>query len=111
MTVSTCGAPAAAERPSSPARERFERIYRTLRDRICLLDYPPGTRLSEEELADEFATSRTPIRRVLARLEIEGLVKARHGVGTIVTDIDIEELTQVYHLRMELAVLIGRLSR
>lgn len=92
------------------ARERFERIYRTLRDRICLLEYPPGARLSEEELAEEFHISRTPIRRVLARLESEGLIEARHGVGTIVTDADIEELAQVYHLRLELAVLVGRLS-
>jgi DNA-binding GntR family transcriptional regulator len=99
-----------AERPTTLARGRFERIYRTLRDRICLLEYPPGTRLSEEELANEFEISRTPVRRVLARLESEGLVEARHGVGTIVTDIDIEELAQVYHLRLELAELVGRLS-
>jgi DNA-binding GntR family transcriptional regulator len=92
------------------ARERSERIYRILRDRICLLAYTPGSRLSEEELAAEFAISRTPIRRVLARLEAEGLVESVHGVGTIVTDADIEELAQVYHLRMELALLIGRLS-
>jgi DNA-binding GntR family transcriptional regulator len=100
----------AGGRPTSLARERFERIYHTLRDRICLLEYPPGMRLSEEELAEEFRISRTPVRRVLARLESEGLIEARHGVGTIVTDIEIEELAQVYHLRLELAVLIGRLS-
>ena len=29
-------------RPTSPARERFERIYRTLRDRICLLNIRPA---------------------------------------------------------------------
>jgi DNA-binding GntR family transcriptional regulator len=98
------------ERPTTVARERFERIYKTLRDRICLLEYPPGARLSEEELADEFEISRTPVRRVLARLEAEGLIEARHGVGTIVTDVEIEELAQVYHLRLELAPLIGRLS-
>jgi DNA-binding GntR family transcriptional regulator len=100
----------ATVRPLTPSRERFERIYRTLRDRICLLEYPPGMRLSEEELAEEFALSRTPVRRVLGRLEAEGLVEARHGVGTIVTDVDIEELAQVYRLRLELAVLTGRLS-
>jgi DNA-binding GntR family transcriptional regulator len=97
-------------RPTTLARERHERIYRTLRDRICLLDYAPGTRLSEEELAEEFKISRTPVRRVLARLESEGLVEARHGVGTIVTDVDIEELAQVYQLRLELAEMVGRLS-
>jgi AraC-like DNA-binding protein len=55
-----------ARRPS-PARERLERIYATIRDRICLLEYQPGERLSEEQLAAEFAVSRTPIRRVLSR--------------------------------------------
>lgn len=95
-------------RPS--ARERSERIYRMLRDRICLLDYPPGARLSEEELAAEFEISRTPLRKVLARLEAEGLIASQHGVGTIVTDVDVEELAQVYALRMELAPLLGRLD-
>jgi DNA-binding GntR family transcriptional regulator len=94
----------------STARARSERIYRSLRDRICLLDYPPGARLSEEELAAEFAISRTPLRKVLARLEAEGLITSQHGVGTIVTDVDIEALAQVYALRRELAPLLGRLD-
>jgi DNA-binding GntR family transcriptional regulator len=93
-----------------PARERSERIYTIIRDRICLLEYPPGQRLSEEELAREFAVSRTPVRRVLTRLESEGMVKIVHGVGTIVTDPDLEQVAQIYHLRLELAVLTGRLS-
>src|SRR5437899_6802426 len=97
-------------RRPSPARERFERLYRTLRDRICLFEYPPGGRLSEEELAEEFSISRTPVRRVLGRLEAEGLIEAVHGVGHIVTGVRLEELHQIYQLRMELAVLIGRLS-
>ena len=98
------------ERPLSVSRERFERIYKTIRDRICLLEYEPGERLGEEDLAREFNVSRTPIRRVLSRLEGEGLLESRHGVGTFVTDVDLESLTQVYQLRMELAVLIGRLD-
>lgn len=113
MTLDTDASPATmAASPPRPlsARERFERIYLILRDRICLLDYPPGSRLSEEELAQEFEISRTPVRRVLARLESEGLVQSVHGVGTIVTDVDIEELQQVYHLRLELALLVGKLS-
>jgi DNA-binding GntR family transcriptional regulator len=84
----------------SRSRERFERLYATA----------PLARLSEEELAAEFNVSRTPIRRVLSRLEAEGLVETRHGVGTIVTDVNIEALEQVYQLRMELAVMIGRLD-
>jgi DNA-binding GntR family transcriptional regulator len=99
-----------ATRSESAARQRFQRLYETLRDRICLLDYPPGARLGEEALAAEFGISRTPLRRVLGRLESEGLVKSVQGVGTLVTDVDIDALAQVYELRMELAELIGRLS-
>ena len=92
------------------ARTRFLRMHEALRTRICLLDYPPGTRLSEETLAAEFGTSRTPLRRVLARLEDEGLVISQHGVGTIVTDVDHGEMARTYELRRELAGLVGRLS-
>lgn len=95
---------------ASPARQRFLQLYETLRHRICLLDYPPGTRLSEEALAAEFGVSRTPLRRVLGWLEAQGLVQSMQGVGTMVTDVDIQALTQVYQLRMELAELIGKLS-
>ena len=47
---------------------------------------------------------------MLARLEAEGLIGSVHGVGTIVTDVDVEALAQVYHLRMELAPLLGKLD-
>ncbi len=90
--------------------ERFERIHTELRDRICLLDYPPGTLLSETAIAEEFGVSRTPIRRVLHRLEFMGLVQIRNGVGTIVTDIDLKTFKETYALRIRLAELMGELS-
>ncbi|SLN58240.1 DNA-binding transcriptional repressor LldR [Roseivivax jejudonensis] len=92
------------------AEARHQRLYAELRGRICLLDYPPGTKLGEEALAAEFGVSRTPVRRVLARLSDEGLVEARHGVGTLVTDVDARELGQVYALREELAQLSGTMT-
>ncbi len=85
-------------------------MHHEIRQRICLLHYPPGIRLSEAALAEEFGTSRTPLRRVLARLEDEGLVLSHHGVGTFVTDADIIELEQVFNLRVELTELTGRLD-
>ena len=90
--------------------ERFERIHGELRRRICLLDYPPGTVLSEVALANEFGVSRTPIRRVLHKLEFEGLVRIKNGVGTIVTDIDLKTFKETYDLRMRLAEMMGDLS-
>lgn len=92
------------------ARDRFELMHHEIRNRICLLDYAPGTRLSETALAEEFGVSRTPLRRVLVRLEGEGLLQSVQGVGTFVTDAEIGELEQTYLLRMELAELTGKLS-
>ena len=99
-----------AKLKKTKSQQRAERIYGEIRDRICLLDYAPGERLSEEELAEEFGTSRTPVRAVLARLESEGLVKSRHGVGTFVTKTNFAELEEVYKLRIELAEIAGRLD-
>ena len=92
------------------AKDRHAVMHHEIRQRICLLDVPPGAQLSETALAEEFGTSRTPVRRVLARLEDEGLVQSVHGVGTIVTDANITELSQEYRLRVELTALTGRLD-
>lgn len=101
---------AAAPPVVASARERFETIYAVIRERITLLDYAPNQRLSEEALARAFGVSRTPVRRVLARLEDEGLLRSVQSVGTIVTDFDIETLSQTYELRMDPAELIGRID-
>lgn len=87
-----------------------EDIYLELRERIAVLTYPPGSTLSETKLAEEFGVSRTPIRQVLQRLEFDGLVEARHGIGTIVSAIDFMYLQQVYALRLKLISLISELS-
>ncbi len=101
---------AASDGELSAVQERFWTIYHTIRERIALVDYLPEERLSEGDLADEFGVSRTPVRKVLARLEAEGLVESRHGVGTFVTTLDFEELRDTYRLRKELATLIGTFS-
>jgi DNA-binding GntR family transcriptional regulator len=91
-------------------QSRMETIYKEIRNRICLLQYPPGMALKEKELADEFGVSRTPIRGILQRLEFEGLVSADYGSNSIVTFVDIKSLKQVYALRLRLAEIIGELS-
>lgn len=94
-----------------PVRKRpdYDLIYSTLRERICLLDLPPGAVLSENALAAEFGASRTPIRRVLHRLEFEGLVHSRHGVGTIVSVVEMPYIRQMYALRLALTNFIADL--
>ncbi len=62
-----------------------ERIYNSLKQAISNMNiYEDGVnlRLDERQLSEQLATSRTPIREALARLEQEGLVRIvpRKGV-------------------------------
>lgn len=89
------------------ARPTSEAIYEELRDRICLLDLPPGTPLREQALAAEFGVSRTPIREALTMLRVDGLVTPRDGGGSSVSVVDLKSMRDVYALRMKLTELIA----
>lgn len=89
---------------------RYITIYQQIRERITLLQYPPGFALRENSLAEEFNVSRTPIRRALHRLEFEGLVYISRGTGAVVAAVDIRSLKEVYALRLKLAELVGELN-
>jgi DNA-binding GntR family transcriptional regulator len=102
--------PPTARAPRPARRIAPETIQAELRDRICLLAYPPGTVLREGALATEFGVSRTPIREILQRLASMGLVEVRNGVGTIVTELDRDEIVELYRMRIKLAELIGEMS-
>ena len=103
------------ETPVTRERQPLARIdaatlFSTLRDRICLLDYPPGTVLREADLAAEFGLSRTPIRSVLQRLAHDGLIESRDGVGTLVTAPDFPEIRDIYLVRLKIAEQIGQMN-
>ncbi|PWJ87445.1 DNA-binding GntR family transcriptional regulator [Mesorhizobium loti] len=90
------------DQSKSSARMTNTDIYRALRHRICFLDYQPGRRLNERELAAEFGVSRTPMRTVLQRLEYDGLIVSQHGTGTKVTSTDLSSIRDIYVVRMRL---------
>lgn len=99
-----------APRAVAPRGQAIE-IHRVLRDRICLLRYRPGELLVETELAAEFNVSRTPVRQALQRLDYEGLVETKNGVGTTVTGVDFQEFKDVYAFRLRLSEMIGDFGR
>lgn len=88
----------------------FDDLYHDIRERICVLDFEPGTSLREEALAQEYGVSRTPIRRALHRLEFEGLVTINKRAGAVVTTVDLRSLREIYAFRLKLLEFIGELS-
>ncbi|WP_413204312.1 GntR family transcriptional regulator [Rhodospirillum sp. A1_3_36] len=59
-------------------------LYRVLRERIIRNDFPPGTRLSEAELALAFSVSRQPVREAFIKLAEEKLLEIRPQRGSFV---------------------------
>lgn len=92
--------------PSAWDKPTTKLIHRELRERITLLELPPGARLREEHLAAEFGVSRTPIRQVLDRLEFEGLAESTERAGSRVSTIDMKALRDVWAARVKIAPLV-----
>ncbi len=85
-------------------------IYRTIKERILSLEYPPRQILNEKALADEFGVSRTPLREVLSRLHQDKLVAIVPRAGTMVTPVEFQALRDVFQTRVEIEGLVGRLA-
>ena len=82
-------------------------VYETLRGRILTLELPPGTALSENELAAALEVSRTPVRESLILLAEEGLVQVFPQVGSFVSRVDANKVADAQFIReaIELASL------
>ena len=52
-----------------------ERAYEILKQAIVTGEFRQGQLLTEEQLAQELAISRTPVRSAVKQLEYEGLVE------------------------------------
>jgi DNA-binding GntR family transcriptional regulator len=100
-------------KPESPKRgsARVEQdIVQVLRDRISLHQIPPGAKLLEGELAEEFGVSRTRVREVLTELELRGLIKREPNRGAIVSRLQLSEVFEIYDAREGLEGMIVRLA-
>ncbi|WP_228004139.1 GntR family transcriptional regulator [Amycolatopsis sp. YIM 10] len=88
-------------------RTNRRRVYETLRRRMLTLELPPGSPLSENELAAALGVSRTPVRESLILLAEEGLVQVFPKVGSFVSRVDPRRVADAQFLReaVELAAL------
>lgn len=76
-----------------------EIIYQTLKEDMLSLKLKPGQSLSEHELCERFAVSRTPIRSALQRLQADGLMNVIPYKGSTVTLLDLEDIKQMIYMR------------
>ncbi|GIN43820.1 GntR family transcriptional regulator [Bacillus paralicheniformis] len=87
-----------------------EEVYQTLKRTIVYLELKPGERLHDQELAEQFGISRTPVREALKRLEDEGLVETVPGSATRVAPLNREEAEHAFTVTAALHALAVKLS-
>jgi DNA-binding GntR family transcriptional regulator len=76
-----------------------DRAYAAIRAMIVRGELPPGTQLTEAELATACAVSRTPVREALRRLEAEQFVQRSDGARTFVADWSVDDIDEMFALR------------
>lgn len=83
----------------------MQTLYIKIKKEIINQDLKLGERLPERELAEKYNVSRTPIRQVLQKLSVEGLVEFIPFKGAFIKDLTIEEFKDITQLRMVLEKL------
>jgi DNA-binding GntR family transcriptional regulator len=81
-------------------------IFAVIKDRIIRWNYPPGHRFTEQELSEEFAVSRSPIREALRMLVENGLVDKVPHHGYHVKQPNRAEIEELYDVRLALETFI-----
>ncbi len=94
------------ERHAAPLRQQ---VLRLLREDILEGVLPPGKRMLENSLCENYGVSRTVIREVLRQLESENLVTMLPGHGPIVTLLTEHDIEALYQVRSVLEGLAGEL--
>ncbi len=74
-------------------------VYRYLRHSIIRNLMPPGTRISESEIAATCAVSRQPVREAFIKLAEEGLLEVRPQRGTYVCKISLAAVLDARFVR------------
>jgi DNA-binding GntR family transcriptional regulator len=81
-----------------------EQVYQQLKQDIFSFRLFPGDRFSENDIAQHYGVSRTPMRDGLFRLLREGYLEVGFRRGWKVSAIDFDQLDQLYDLRIVLEV-------
>ncbi len=84
---------------ATPPVRLQSRAYAELRRLITSGEFPPGSFLSERQLASQLGMSKTPVHVALERLEAEGFVTISAQQGVVVRGLSVEDIVDHYELR------------
>lgn len=82
-----------------------EFVYHEMKKKLMSGKIKQGQRIWENEIAEEFGVSRTPVREAINRLIAEGFIENRPRKGIFATEVSKEELTRMLDIRVVLEQL------
>ena len=86
------------------------RIRNALTDEIASGVLAAGAALDEQQLADRFGASRTPVREALRQLAVSGLVEMRPRRGVVVARMTPERIMDMFETSAEIEAICVRLA-
>jgi DNA-binding GntR family transcriptional regulator len=100
-----------SQNPMSEALEAGKapfQVIRRIREAILDGTFEPGDRLLEDDLAERFSVSRSPVREALLALENEGTAIMVPYKGAIVKPLSPEEVLDIGELRLAMIALVAK---
>jgi len=84
-------------------------VSKEIEEAILSGQLKPRERLIETDLIARFGVSRTVIREAFKRLEAKGLIRVTPYRGAVVADLSVEEIEEIYFVRVKLERIAARL--
>lgn len=93
-------APLAAPQPQSTTDQVFDALYKA----VISLQLPPGTKVSEADIAQQLRTSRQPVRDAFFRLSKLGFLAIRPQRATLITKISERAVLNAVFIRTAIEI-------
>jgi DNA-binding GntR family transcriptional regulator len=87
-----------------------DQIRLALTDEIATGRLRPGAALDEQQIADRFGASRTPVREALRQLAMTGMVELRARRGVIVAPMMADRVSEMFETMAEIEAMCVRLA-
>lgn len=85
-----------------------DQAYERLKDLIQSGSLPAGSFHTERLLSERLGMSKTPVRAALARLDLEGFVSVSPQIGVSVREPSLQEIVDLFNLRVALETFVVR---
>lgn len=76
-----------------------EQVYAAIFSEISEGNFPPGSRIIQEQIAQMLGVSRQPVQQALLLLRNQGVLQSAPGRGLIVAPMDLDYVRNMYDIR------------